>query len=152
MKISSRNELIYLFLTIVILIIFGIGAIYTSDLNSKTDLLISKFGVDDKILLLEKENEKLKIELAQKDIFYRLLQKIDPAYYNRRNNNCYIQSQRLQKELLANGIKSSIIINEDRSHAWLAVWIESTNGSFKILSREQNILEIRDNDLAVICN
>lgn len=44
------------------------------------------------------------------------------------------------------------MINSARDHAWLAVWVESTNGTFKIRGINQTILEVRDENLKVVCD
>lgn len=91
-------------------------------------------------------------EYHQYNIFLKALGNRDPNKYEKNFYNCYDQSQELQKELQEVGIKSSIMVNEGRTHAWLAVWVEATSGKFKILSGDQHLLEVRDENLNVICS
>lgn len=108
---------------------------------------------------LKEENKKIKEEYAllEKDFFQynkfrEVLAKHDMKYYDRENNNCYQQSQQIQKELLTHGIRSSIFINNDRSHAWLGIWVEATDGSFDVRGNQGPLAEVRDDTLRVVCN
>lgn len=65
--------------------------------------------------------------------------------------NCYEHSKDLQKKLRELDIESSIFINENRDHAWLAVWIESTKGQFVGTDHKYSPMEIRANATNVIC-
>jgi hypothetical protein len=94
------------------------------------------------------ENRKV---TAQRLTLFGLLQTRDERNYNRETNNCYDQSQELQQWLAKFGIQSSIFINKDRNHAWLAVWVEATDGTFNIRGTH-DILEVRDENLNVICS
>jgi hypothetical protein len=85
-------------------------------------------------------------------IFQKLLTEIDYSDYNQQTNNCYDHSKALQKKLAAAGIKSSIAVNKDRTHAWVMVWVESTRGTFMPATNTQKILELRDENLEVILN
>lgn len=95
-------------------------------------------------------NRVLQRELDQYDEFKRALGEVD-LNYDRATNNCYSHSIRLQKALAAVGIQSSILINKGRNHAWLGVWIEATNGSFVPPDNKLQIIEVRDQQLNVIC-
>lgn len=84
--------------------------------------------------------------------FKKALAAINPADYNKQTNNCYDHSKALQKKLAELGIESSIFINKGRTHAWLGVWVEATNGEFISPKNNFNILEIRDENLEVVCS
>lgn len=71
--------------------------------------------------------------------------------YDPESNNCYDHTKKLQSKLYERGIESSIMINQNRNHAWLAVWIESNTGQFIKPDAGFNILEIRDRKLDVVC-
>jgi hypothetical protein len=99
-------------------------------------------------------NEKImdyRVKYAQFNIFKKILDERDIGDYDKLTNNCYQQSQDIQKKLKKIGIESSIAVNEDRSHAWLLVWVEATDGTF-IVPGDKKIYEIRDYKLDVICD
>jgi hypothetical protein len=77
-----------------------------------------------------RRNHERVIEYNQTNVFRTALAQINPKDYNRQDNNCFDHSLALQTELRKAGIESSIFINENRNHAWVAVWVESTNGNF----------------------
>ena len=81
--------------------------------------------------------------------FQSALDKIGSIPYSTKNN-CYEHSKLLQKELEKDGIQSSIFVNKNRSHAWLGVWIDANTGHF--MTQKQDILELRDKNLEVICS
>jgi len=144
------------FTVITIAIILVTVAITSYAQAFKTDRevyrMMENWKRDNKELLLTREIKSLRDELSQKDFFYQALQEIDPTDYDRESNNCYDHSKVLQQKLLAKGIQSNIMINSARDHAWLAVWVESTNGTFKIRGINQTILEVRDENLKVVCD
>lgn len=127
-----------------------------------TGLFVLIVSLDD-IVIEELKSEKLglqqdvialnaKLEESRKyNKFQNALDKVSQQPYDREENNCYDHSQRLQAELADEGIESSIMVNNDRSHAWLAVWVESLRGTF-IEPDRFSVLEVRDKDLKVICN
>lgn len=76
--------------------------------------------------------------------------------YANPGNNCYDHSKALQKQLAAAGMESSIFVNGDRTHAWLAVWIETTTGKFVPPKAAASfpydtLIEVRDRSLGVVC-
>lgn len=72
--------------------------------------------------------------------------------YQNPGANCYDHSKLLQKQLAAAGIASSIMINHDRSHAWVAVWMEANTGAFVPPGLPYGpVLELRDEKLNVFC-
>jgi len=101
---------------------------------------------------LQKMCFELKTEYKKSTELQKALSLIDKKDYNRQTNNCYDHSKKLQKELSKADIASSIMINKDRSHAWLAVWIESTDGTFISSKNNFELLEVRDKNLDVICD
>lgn len=76
--------------------------------------------------------------------FQQAMQKIGSIPYDANFANCYDHSKLLAKELEKSGIKSSIFVNKDRSHAWIAVWIEANTGRFMLPENAQQLLEVRD--------
>lgn len=121
---------------------------------AKCDKLVELLGRQYHVVL---EAEKVNLAECQRErdqatALSRALSEIDPSDYNRQTNNCYDHSKWLQKELAENDIASSIMINQDRTHAWLAVWVEATNGHFLSAGKNWDILEVRDKNLNVICS
>lgn len=104
----------------------------------------------DQNIELIKENHELKNKLGESNIFKKLLKSIEGDKYDRSYNNCLDYSSRLQMALRENGIESSIMVRDDRGHAWLGVWIESTSGDFVPINTGWDILELRDYNLNVI--
>ncbi len=107
---------------------------------------------------LERQKETLKSELLKTrndcerySVFTEAVNKISKKGWSE-DYNCYASSKELQKELKELDIESSILINEARDHAWLAVWIEPQTGEFVDTNHEYDILEIRDSNLDVICS
>lgn len=90
-------------------------------------------------------------DVAQCNVFKKTLADVDKTY-NRASNNCLDHAVALQDKLRAIGIESSIFVNENRNHAWLAVWIEATNGSF-IDPAKNNLhpIEVRSDRFNVVC-
>ena len=88
-------------------------------------------------------------ECRQFNPFQQAMASVGSIPYDAQFNNCYDHSKELAAALGKQGIKSSVMVNKDRTHAWLAVWIEATTGHF--ISPEnakqplyQNIMEVRD--------
>lgn len=91
--------------------------------------------------------------LAQFHTFRNALKNIDIEDYDRYGgNNCYDQSQVLQKTLRDMGIESTIAVVEGREHAFLMVWIEATTGDFIPPEMGYNLIEFRASKHNVICN
>lgn len=83
--------------------------------------------------------------------FRQVLFEAKQEVYNRATNNCYMQSKRMQSELLSKyGIISSIFINKNRNHAWLGVWVEATSGEFVPANNTLEMIEVRDSKQNVI--
>jgi len=90
-------------------------------------------------------------ECQEYNPFQRTLKEIGGRTY-RKEYNCLDHTVDLYDELEKEGIKSVILISENREHAWIGVYIESTEGNFIDPSKELKIIEIRDGNLNVICN
>ena len=90
--------------------------------------------------------------LAQFHTFRNALKDIDIADYDRQSNNCYQQSQALQKKLREMGIDSTIAVVKGREHAFLMVWIEATTGNFIPPEFGYDLIEFRASKHNVICN
>lgn len=117
--------------------------------DRQLDLLGEAYGIG-----IQNCNEKLK-EVNQKYLqcngFRQILMSAKSEVYNRATNNCYMQSKRMQAELLSKyGIVSSIFINENRNHAWLGVWVEATSGQFVPASNNLHMIEVRDHNQDVV--
>jgi len=109
---------------------------------------------------LERENINLSTELTETQKEIKLLRKYNKfadaiIKVGRRewsnDNNCYQHSQDLGQALADLDIMSIIIVNKDRSHAWLCPWIETVGGDFIGMKNNYNILEIRDKDRNMLC-
>jgi len=83
--------------------------------------------------------------------FMEAVSRIAKEPYNE-DNNCYDHSQKLQQIFADQDIESSIMVSENRDHAWLAVWLESTTGEFMPIDNSYNVIEVRNRDLEVICH
>ncbi|MCK9578726.1 hypothetical protein M0R01_04550 [bacterium] len=102
-------------------------------------------------LILENENLKGQIEEAHLyNRFSDVLNIVGSMPYSK-ENNCYEHAKLLQQGFRQNGIESSIMIGENRSHAWVGVWVEATTGNF-IEPDKYKMIEVRDNNLNVICS
>ena len=88
----------------------------------------------------------------QFSLFKQAAIKIGSRTWDENDYNCVDFSIDLVKELKESGIKSSIAIAEERTHAWVLVWIEATTGEFVNPDSELEILEIRNGKMEVICN
>lgn len=84
-------------------------------------------------------------------LFTQAKAQIGNRTYDINDYNCLNFSKDLVKELAEIGIKSSIAINKDRTHAWIVVWIEATTGRFIHPGTNLGILELRDKDMNPIC-
>ncbi len=93
---------------------------------------------------------KIKLEECRRyNLFQQATSKIGKRKYSE-NYNCLDFVKDLQQELRKFDIESSIFINKDRSHAWLGVWLEATNGQFIGPNSGYEIMEVRDNEMNVI--
>lgn len=82
--------------------------------------------------------------LVEFSAFYKALDSVGQIPYDSDFATCYDHSQSLSKALAEQNIKSSILVNGDRSHAWVAVWVEANTGQFVPMSDDSTILEVRD--------
>lgn len=120
---------------------------------SYDDLSRNNLELRKEYVVLQRKYNKLQKEYNQYDKFREVLSKHDYFKdYDKETNNCYHQAQQIQKELLVYGIRSSIFINADRTHAWNGIWVEPTDGSFNVWGNQGPISEVRDDNLHVICN
>jgi hypothetical protein len=88
--------------------------------------------------------EVCKDALNQFSTLHRVVDEVGVIPYDADFANCYDQSQLLTAKLAEENVKSSIIIKEDRTHAYVAVWLEATTGQFVPIDDDATILEIRD--------
>lgn len=111
-------------------------------------------GLSEEIVSLESEiikhTERLK-GCKEYSLFKQATIKIGSRVYEKDIYDCVHFSKDLVKELEEVGIKSSIAINKERTHAWVLVWIEATTGEFISPKINAEILEIRDKNMKVIC-
>lgn len=121
-------------------------------LSASQQMKIKNEKLEEEKKTLGEEKKQLEKDLFQYNKFREVLAKHDMKDYDREHNNCYQQSQQIQKELLTHGIESSIFINEDRTHAWVGAWIEATDGSFNVRGNQGPLAEVRDDSLKVVCN
>ena len=84
-------------------------------------------------------------------LFDQAVSRVGNRIYDLENYNCVDFSQDLVEELEEIGIKSSIAIDKDRTHAWVVIWIEATTGDFVLVDEDLGMLELRDKDMNVIC-
>ena len=106
------------------------------------------------VIDLRKQTSALQDSLIEYNSFALAVKEVGDIPYDRESSNCYDHSKALQQELRDMDIASSIMVNDDRSHAWLAVWIESTKGEFVSPFTDKNfsVMEARDHNLNVVCN
>ncbi len=121
---------------------------YWPDLNN--ELLNRNEQLVSQNIELIKENHKSENEIKEANIFKKILSEIKRDEYDRSNNNCVDYSKRLQLAFRELGIESTIMVRSDRGHAWLAVWVEPTNGEFLAPDLGWDILELRDHNMEVI--
>lgn len=95
---------------------------------------------------LQSSYDDLSADLRQSNALTASMLTRDESLYNRDTNNCYQQSLEMAKHLKEKGFYTMVAINPDRSHAWLMVGIEATNGSYKILGTSTEIMELRDHN------
>ena len=103
--------------------------------------------------------EKVGIEdsLKEQRLLTGIVNIVGDTPYRNPGNNCYDSSKKIVNELDKLGVQSSILINKDRTHAWVALWIEATTG--KLVKKDDidrisytPIVEIRDKNLNVLCS
>ena len=90
-------------------------------------------------------------EATDYPLFVEAVRRIGDRAYDKELYNCVDFSKDLVREFERIGVKSSIAISEERDHAWVVVWIETTSGSFISPGEDLEILELRDKEMRVIC-
>ena len=138
----------FLFLTTILSI--GLWVYIFQNVNKNTDELFDSIFSSYSTLQNLYQNQKM--ECRKSTALSKALSSIDWKDYDRETNNCYDHTKKLQKELAKADIASSIFINKDRSHAWLGVWIEAVKGTFISSTNKFEVLEVRDENLKVICD
>lgn len=110
-------------------------------------------GAGQKITSLEtqimKQTERLE-GCKEFSLFKQATLKIQKGIYDLKNYNCVDFSKDLVRELEEMGIKSSVAIDKNRTHAWVLVWIEPQSGNFISPEEALEIIEIRDGDMKII--
>ena|SRR3990167_3867841 len=95
----------------------------------------------------EAKEQSCRFALEQFSTLYQVISSVGQIPYDSDFANCYDHSKLMTKKLAESNIMSSIMVNEDRSHSWVAVWIEATTGQFMPIEdkvNNRNLLEIRD--------
>ena len=126
-------------------------------LGEKKEEQIKSFS--SQYVTLVDDHNKMKTYLESYDNFQKALAEVDAVPYDKEAQNCYDHSKLLQQKLEEHNIKSSIFINKERNHAWVAVWLETDDGSFVGVDKDFRgakdfyyPIEVRDNNQEVICN
>ena len=108
-------------------------------------------GSDAEIAMLKGQVNECR-EISNKfNVFSHDVAQIGSEPYDAKANNCYDHSKAMVKALADDGIQSSIMVDEGRNHAWVAVWIEATTGQFMTPDTPYRVVEVRDQKLNVIC-
>ena len=89
-------------------------------------------------------------ECRKYNVFQQAVSKIGKRPYTE-EYNCLDHVKDLQKELEKVGIKSVILIREDRGHSLLAVFVDY-NGYFFSPDEDFKILEVRDGEMRIMCH
>ena len=151
---SKTNDTLTIY---ILLTILGLAVITTITYNINQDQEIEhlnkliKIG-DIQVIVLSDALEEFKIRLDENrryNKFQEALNKIDKNDYSD-DYNCYEFTKELQQELLKLDIFSVIAITEDRTHSYLLVGVEATEGRFLEVDNGYEIMEIRNSDLEVI--
>lgn len=95
--------------------------------------------------------------LTQSNALAAAVEAVGAIPYRNPGANCYDHSKLLVKALAEAGVHSSIFVNATRTHAWVAAWIETTDGTFVSPTESATfpygkLIEIRDPALRVICS
>jgi len=111
--------------------------------------------------ILELDNRMMSIGIAftklpsnnnskQYNKFVDIMSARDMRLYKNPGNNCYDQTKIVQTELEKIGIASSILIAKERTHAWLGIWVDATDGHF-VSPGKYAIMEVRETPTKVVC-
>ena len=133
------------------IVIIGIIAINAFGIFVSAVVVRDRQRTEDATLDAQIALHQCQADLGATSNFENIAEKIGSVPYDKVNNNCYDHSKAMTKALADAGIASSIIVNKDRSHAWVAVWIEGTTGRFISPKNAQNVLEMRDAKTDVVC-
>lgn len=147
-----KKNIILASIGILILITVGVAVMRQKYIDRKDIEIIS---LSSQIISLESkiaEHTKRLEGCEEFSLFKQAKIKIGSRVWDKGNYDCVDFSVDLAEELKKVGIKSSIAIAEERTHAWVLVWIEATTGEFVNPDSELEILEIRDGEMEVICN
>lgn len=147
-----KKEIILASLGLIILVVGGVmvmrqKVIYRENIEI-TNLNSQIISLGSKIV---EHTERLE-NCKEFSLFKQATIKVGSRTWNEESYNCVAFSKDLARELKELGIKSSIAIAEERTHAFVLVWLEATTGNFVNPDSELEILEIRDDEMKVICN
>jgi len=116
---------------VIVILGVGIGAIW----------IASRFVEESNCTI---ESTTLLKSLERFSPLHTVTSKIGSIPYDVEYADCYDHAKLMTAELEKENIKSSIFVNEDRSHVYVAVWIEPNTGRFVLPYNDAQILEIRD--------
>ena len=103
-------------------------------------------------LKMQSQRYKERLQECKKyPLFKQVVSEIDNRKYHLLDYNCVDFSKDLVKKLEEIGIKSNIAVDQERQHAWVVIWIAATSGRFIHPEEDLGILELRDEEMRVIC-
>jgi hypothetical protein len=118
-----------------------------AQLKEQRALVEAKGYVSDELL------KKCRQRMRDYAILSGVLEDVANVPYSPIGANCYDHSKQLVNKLYLEGFQSSIMVNSDRTHAWVAVWIDANTGRLiRVGQGNQKLLELRDRSLKVICD
>lgn len=123
--------------------LLGCNLYHCWEMRNLNGVFVQKFINQNKECQSQLEECQLELEECKKyNVFRRAVLEIGYRPYSN-NYDCYDHSKDLQSELRELDIESSILINSGRDHAWIGVWIETTEGKFINPNHNLHILEVR---------
>lgn len=148
-----KNTIIVLSCALLLLGVLGIFSM-VDQLRLRKEIHQARIKKDQ--LMTTNDNLRKKLieilgEYKQYNSFKYALREVSSIEYNKHSANCYDHAKLLQEKLRDYKIESSIFINKGRNHAWLAVWVDANTGFFIGSDNQYNLLEVRNNELEVIC-
>lgn len=136
-----------LLIIFLIILIFIISFLYWNEILIGNSIKKISEGLDSRVRILEKERQSY----LRWALFSKLATQIGKIPWSE-EFDCYDHSKALQKLLKENGIESSIMVNSNRDHAWLALWVDANTGNLMTPDHEYVLKEVRDHNLQTICH
>lgn len=123
--------------------LLGYNSYHYWEIRNLNGAFIQEFVNQNRERQLKLDKCQLELDECKKyNVFRRAVLEIGYRPYSN-NYDCYGHSKDLQSALRELDIESSILINSGRNHAWLGVWIETTEGKFINPNHNLHILEVR---------